>query len=80
MSQSIHGHEVMHMMLEAGTQFSKATLKQAIESRFGADAKFHTCSAAEMNAEQLIEFLAGKGKFIASDDGFNTTAEKICNH
>ncbi len=80
MSDSIHGHEVMHMMLESKTQFTKASLKQAIDQRYGSDAKFHTCSASDLDAAALIDFLAAKGKFIETDDGFNTAEEKICNH
>ncbi|MFM5337946.1 YecH family metal-binding protein [Aeromonas enteropelogenes] len=80
MSQSIHGHEVMEMMLELGGQFTRASLKQAMTERFGEQARFHTCSASEMDAEALIDFLAARGKFIESADGFQTHADKICNH
>ncbi|MGL6005695.1 YecH family metal-binding protein [Aeromonas sobria] len=80
MSQSVHGHEVMEMMLAQGGQFSRASLKHAMAERFGADARFHTCSASEMDAEALIDFLAARGKFIDSADGFQTRADKICNH
>lgn len=48
--------------------------------RFGAEARFHTCSASEMDAEALIDFLAARGKFIDSAEGFQTRADKICNH
>ncbi|MGY3941883.1 YecH family metal-binding protein [Aeromonas tecta] len=80
MSQSIHGHEVMEMMLAQGGQFSRASLKQAIDTQFGADARFHTCSASEMDAEALIELLAKRGKFIETEQGFQTRADKICQH
>ncbi|MEG0009251.1 YecH family metal-binding protein [Aeromonas lusitana] len=80
MSQSIHGHEVMEMMLTQGGQFTRASLKQAIDERFGSEARFHTCSASEMDAEALIELLAKRGKFIESEHGFQTRADKICNH
>ena len=80
MSQSIHGHEVMEMMLEEGGHFTRASLKEVIEARFGADARFHTCSASEMDVEVLIDFLAKRGKFIESEQGFQTRADKICNH
>lgn len=80
MSQSIHGHEVMEMMLEEGGHFTRASLREAIEARFGADARFHTCSASEMDVEVLIDFLAKRGKFIESAQGFQTRADKICNH
>ena len=39
MSQSIHGHEVMEMMLEEGGHFTRASLREAIEARFGADSQ-----------------------------------------
>lgn len=77
---SIHGHDVMHMMLESDQQFTNESLKAAIAQRFGKDARFHTCSAQDMDAAQLIEFLTIKGKFVPSAEGFSTQAEKICNH
>lgn len=80
MTQSVHGHEVMHFMLEHGGQFTRQSLQEAIIGRFGADTRFHTCSAEGMDAAALIDFLAAKGKFIESAEGFNTEAEKICNH
>ena len=80
MNPSVHGHDVLHMMLELGGQFTRESLKSAIDTRFGSDARFHTCSAENMTAEQLIDFLQAKGKFVASDTGFNTREEHICNH
>ncbi len=80
MTQSVHGHEVMHFMLEHGGQFTRQSLQEAIVGRFGAEARFHTCSAEGMDAAALIDFLAAKGKFIESAEGFNTEPEKICNH
>ncbi len=61
-------------------QFTRASLKQAMAERFGAEARFHTCSASEMDAEALIDLLAARGKFIDSAEGFQTRADKICNH
>ena len=80
MSESIHGHEVLHMMCENPAGFTRESLKAAIDARFGADARFHTCSAEGMDATALIEFLAERGKFVESPAGFNTTPEHICNH
>ncbi len=80
MNPSIHGHEVLHFMLENQDGFTRESLKAAIDARFGADARFHTCSAEDMDAQQLIGFLADKGKFVERSEGFNTEPEKICNH
>jgi probable metal-binding protein len=75
-----HAHEVMHMMLELDTDFSRDSLTQAITERFGADAKFHSCSQAGMGVDEVIDFLESRGKFVARADGFNTAQNKICNH
>ncbi|ECY3488055.1 DUF2492 family protein [Salmonella enterica subsp. enterica serovar Oranienburg] len=64
---SIHGHEVLNMMIESGEQYTHTSLEAAIKARFGERARFHTCSAS-------------KGKFIAVEDGFSTHESKICRH
>jgi probable metal-binding protein len=81
MSNSVHGHEVMKMMVNSKTSsYTKATLEKAIAENFGPNARFHTCSAENMTAKQLIEFLESKGKFVDSGSGFSTESAKICNH
>jgi len=77
---SIHGHEVLNMMLESDEQYSETSLVQAIDTRFGDNARFHTCSAENMSAAQLVEFLKNKGKFIPVNEGFSTHESKICQH
>ena len=41
---------------------------------------FHTCSAENLSAAQLVAFLEKKGKFIAREEGFTTAENKICRH
>lgn len=76
----IHAHEVMRMMLELDTDFSRESLNRAITERFGANAKFHSCSQAGMGVNAVIDFLESRGKFVTRADGFNTAQDKICNH
>jgi probable metal-binding protein len=52
----------------------------AINARFGEEARFHTCSAADLSAAELVAFLAAKGKFIPQEAGFSTHESKICKH
>lgn len=80
MNESIHGHEVMEMMTELKQTFTNETLIEAINNKFGKNTKFHTCSAENMTAAELIEFLRKKEKFIQDADGFTTEPDKICNH
>lgn len=80
MKTSIHGHEVMQFMIDQGGNFTRTSLLDAIARRFGAEARFHTCSAEDMNAVELIDFLASRGKFVDNGQGFNTQADKLCSH
>lgn len=77
---SIHGHEVLQMMLDSGESYTTAGLIAAIKQRFGDGARFHTCSAADMSAAMLVQFLADRGKFVPQAEGFTTAADKICQH
>jgi probable metal-binding protein len=80
MSDQIHGHDVMQMMVESKDTYTKESLEAAIHQKYGADARFYTCSAEGMTAKELIEFLEKRGKFVSSTNGFSTEASKICSH
>lgn len=80
MMTSIHGHEVLTMMLADGQCWTTERLVAAIEEKFGQAARFYTCSAEGMTAGELVEFLAARGKFIPVDEGFVTHKSKICHH
>lgn len=77
---SIHGHEVLSMMIESGEVYTRESLITAIQEKFGENARFHTCSQSMMTAFELVEFLEGKGKFIPATNGFTTHKNKICHH
>lgn len=80
MRDEIHGHEVMQMMIEAKKGYSKESLRADVLDRFGEDTRFYTCSQSGMTIDELIEFLAVRGKFVSSDEGFTTDPGKICQH
>jgi len=74
----IHGHEVIHMMIQSGKLYSKEVLLAEINARFGVQARFYTCSAQNLTAENLVDFLESKGKFVHETGGFKIAAEKVC--
>lgn len=76
--EQLHAHEVLHMM--EGNSYSEASLKEAIISKFGKEQRFYTCSAENMEADELIVFLKEKGKFMPSNDGFTVDVTKVCRH
>ena len=80
MSKLVHGHEVMEMMMASGKNYTKESLECEIIEKFGADTRFHTCSAENMTAGELVDFLESRDKFINAGEGFSTNPEKICDH
>ena len=80
MSERVHGHEVMEMMVESGTVYTRESLRTAIVERFGPDTRFYTCSADGMTPDDLITFLEARGKFVPAPDGFTTDESKLCSH
>lgn len=79
MKEQIHAHEVLHMM--EGHSYTKASLRQAIIDKFGADQLFHTCSAEGLTVDELIQFFTERGKFVPTEaDSFTVNSSKICNH
>ncbi|HWQ92892.1 MAG TPA: YecH family metal-binding protein [Clostridia bacterium] len=76
----IHGHEVLNMMLTSGKTYTRASLVADILIRFGVSARFHTCSAEDLTADELVTFLEAKGKFVPQADGFKTSSDLMCKH
>ncbi len=71
-----HAHEVLRMM--EGNSYTEESLRAAIIEKFGAKARFCTCSASGMDATEIVEFLKAKGKFKATTSGFTMDIKKVC--
>lgn len=80
MSELVHGHEIIKFISEAGGTFDKLDLKHSIESKFGADTKYYTCSEKDLSASELIDFLEAKGKFTLIENKITTDKSKMCSH
>lgn len=78
--ESIHGHDVIEMIVGSGLSYTRGGLVAAIGGRFGADARFHTCSAEGLTADGLVDFLMSKGKFRIEEDGMTIDESKLCQH
>lgn len=69
MSQSIHGHQVIDIVANSEKSFTISTLKTEVAEQFGQQCLFHTCMDSELSADQLINFLVSKGKFVETETG-----------
>ncbi len=66
--------------MASGKTYTRETLIADIVAKFGNDARFHTCSAENMTAEQMVEFLDARGKLVQRDGGFQTSKDVMCKH
>ncbi|CAH0991119.1 hypothetical protein SIN8267_01220 [Sinobacterium norvegicum] len=80
MSESHHVHNVLNMMIDSGEEYTNDSLLADVAQRFGGDAVFHSCKKHNMSAAEMISFLAGRDKFISTDNGFKADAKKVCQH
>ncbi|WP_041745739.1 YecH family metal-binding protein [Coraliomargarita akajimensis] len=76
----IHGHEVLEMMMAHGAPYSIISLEKAINEQFGEHARFHTCSAEDLSASQLINLLWEMGKFKGTPSAFTFDPSTKCDH
>ena len=73
-----HGHEVLTMM--QGHSYTEKSLLEAIIGKFGTEERFYTCSAENLTAQGLIDFLKEHGKFKPSGDGFTVDTATVCGN
>ena len=80
MTPEIHGHVVLEQIIAARRTFTRETLVAFIRESFGREARYHTCSAAGMDAAELVDFLAARGKFTGTPDAFTIDPARMCRH
>ncbi len=78
MSQSIHAHQVLNLLVEQPLTIQALT--QKIEAEFGADATFHTCSKEGMTIEALLEFFIQRQKVCVEGELISLNAARVCSH
>jgi len=75
----IHGHEVLEMV--SGNVYTEEQLINAINDKFGESERFYTCSASDLTAKELIEFLKGRGKITETEGGLTSSfVHGSCGH
>ncbi|MCL1089499.1 YecH family protein [Shewanella profunda] len=80
MSDSVHGHDVMALMVAQGDVILKSELISLMAQKFGESARYHTCSVEALTAQELIDFLVSKGKCQETAHGITLVAGRQCNH
>ncbi|WP_067522148.1 YecH family metal-binding protein [Endozoicomonas ascidiicola] len=65
--ESVHGHNVLNLVKEQEAALTKENLMSAIAEAFGTDARYHTCSARDLTADELVSQFVEKGKLVEAD-------------
>lgn len=63
-----------------GNSYTEKSLIEAIIEKFGKEERFYTCSAENLTAQGLIDFLKDHGKFMPMDDEFTVDTSKVCEN
>ncbi|WP_037458403.1 YecH family metal-binding protein [Shewanella sp. HN-41] len=80
MSDSVHGHDVMALMVAQGSPILKHELITLMAQKFGGSARYHTCSAENLTAIELISLLTSKEKLQETELGMAFVAGRQCHH
>ncbi|MGF1784426.1 YecH family protein [Photobacterium swingsii] len=80
MTESVHAHNVLNMLLEDGADFSLDSLRQAVVALYGEDVRFHTCSLQDLTFDALLTFLLDRRKVIQDGDKIMANRERMCSH
>ncbi len=76
----IHAHEILDLLQAATRAPSRRELQSQVESSFGIGARFTNCTGHSYDFDQIIAFLASRGKIVMSPDGITVCAREICDH
>ena len=70
----------MHMIAASKLVLPKDQWVSKIGEKFGEAARFHTCSARNMTAAELMDFLGQRGKLTGDAAAMSLDESAICNH
>ena len=74
----IHAHEVMQMMAKSSQPYSRASLMEAIDLKFGKEARFHTCCKEGLTSSDIIELFIAKGKIVGTANEMEFVGSASC--
>lgn len=76
--RSVHGHELRHLLAEAGRPVSADELRQLAVERFGDGAVFHTCCQQNLSLAETLEFFVSRKKIVLRDGLYSVESGHDC--
>jgi probable metal-binding protein len=78
--QSIHGHEILKLLIDAKDPYTRERLNHEIKEKYGEQARFHACAGSDMTLDGLMEYLSVRGKIQEKNGRLYSSAEQMCSH
>lgn len=78
--KELHGHELIHLILEANKPLTLDEIKKLSEETFGKDVSYYACSASDMDIDEMITFLLTRRKLVNRGNGFVIDTGEVCDH
>ena len=80
-NSSTHGHEIMRLIASRESRgYTRAQLSADVVEQFGENARFHACAGDSMTLDELLVFLADRGKVVETTEGLRTDLGLMCSH
>lgn len=77
---NLHGHEMISLIIEQEKALSIEEIKELAIKELGANASYFTCSASNMDTDEMIGFLMDSQKLIKVEDGYVINTGNLCDH
>ena len=78
--EQIHGHEIIELVGKYPEGLANGTLTDIVAGKFGAGARFFTCSAENMSLPELLAFLGERDKVQRRDGLVFPGGSPACEH
>jgi probable metal-binding protein len=75
---SIHGHDIMHLLIQAHPAMTIRELRAHVQNTHGDHARFHTCSSQGMTLDELLTFLKNRGKITQQGECLIADPARMC--
>ena len=79
-TNNIHGHDLLRLVQQANPPFTRAALEDEARRRWGADARYCTCSTADMTLTEMLDFLLARQKLALIQGQLHAILANMCNH
>ena len=76
--EPVYGHELISLVVEMGGTSTVEALREAAVGRFGAEAVYGNCAGDLFSFEEVLAFLASKGKLDVRNGAVSAGAMPAC--